>query len=92
MSPRSRSVSGRQNRSSRLCDIRAHQPIRRALVVDCEARMGLYLRPAANGIEQKRSLGELFDWYIDKAENKNKGREAKTGLTRIIGKRQFVGH
>lgn len=23
----------------------------------------VYLRPAANGIEQKRSLGELFDWY-----------------------------
>jgi putative transposase len=23
----------------------------------------VYLRPAANGIEQKRSLGEFFDWY-----------------------------
>jgi putative transposase len=22
----------------------------------------VYLRPAANGIEQKRSLGEFFDW------------------------------
>jgi transposase InsO family protein len=22
-----------------------------------------HLRPAANGIEQKRSLGEFFDWY-----------------------------
>ncbi len=24
----------------------------------------VYLRPAANGIEQKRSLAEFFDWYI----------------------------
>ena len=23
----------------------------------------VYLRPAANGIEQKRSLAEFFDWY-----------------------------
>src|SRR3984893_3166198 len=23
----------------------------------------VYLRPAANGIEQKRSLGAFFDWY-----------------------------
>ncbi len=23
----------------------------------------VYLRPAADGIEQKRSLGEFFDWY-----------------------------
>jgi transposase InsO family protein len=23
----------------------------------------VYLRPAANGIEQKRSRGEFFDWY-----------------------------
>ena len=23
----------------------------------------IYLRPAADGIEQKRSLGEFFDWY-----------------------------
>ena len=23
----------------------------------------VYLRPAANGIDQKRSLGEFFDWY-----------------------------
>ncbi len=23
----------------------------------------VYLRPAANGIEQTRSLGEFFDWY-----------------------------
>jgi putative transposase len=23
----------------------------------------VYLRPAANGIEQKRSLSEFFDWY-----------------------------
>ena len=23
----------------------------------------VYLRPAVNGIEQKRSLGEFFDWY-----------------------------
>lgn len=23
----------------------------------------VYLRPAANGLEQKRSLGEFFDWY-----------------------------
>jgi len=23
----------------------------------------VYLRPAANGIEQKRSLTEFFDWY-----------------------------
>jgi putative transposase len=23
----------------------------------------VYLRPATNGIEQKRSLGEFFDWY-----------------------------
>ena len=23
----------------------------------------VYLHPAANGIEQKRSLGEFFDWY-----------------------------
>jgi hypothetical protein len=23
----------------------------------------IYLRPAANGIEQKRSLAEFFDWY-----------------------------
>jgi putative transposase len=23
----------------------------------------VYLRPAANGIEQRRSLGEFFDWY-----------------------------
>ena len=24
---------------------------------------GVYLRPAANGIEQKRSLAAFFDWY-----------------------------
>jgi transposase InsO family protein len=23
----------------------------------------VYLRPAANGLEQKRSLAEFFDWY-----------------------------
>jgi putative transposase len=23
----------------------------------------VYLRPAANGLEQERSLGEFFDWY-----------------------------
>jgi putative transposase len=23
----------------------------------------VYLRPAANGIDQKRRLGEFFDWY-----------------------------
>jgi putative transposase len=23
----------------------------------------VYLRPATNGVEQKRSLGEFFDWY-----------------------------
>ena len=23
----------------------------------------MYSRPAANGIEQKRSLAEFFDWY-----------------------------
>jgi len=23
----------------------------------------VYLRPAANGIEQRRSLAEFFDWY-----------------------------
>src|SRR5438309_11000228 len=27
----------------------------------------VYLRPAANGIEQKRSLAEFFDWYNPKA-------------------------
>jgi putative transposase len=24
---------------------------------------GVYLRPAVNGIDHKRSLGEFFDWY-----------------------------
>jgi putative transposase len=26
-------------------------------------REWVYLRPAVNGIEQKRSLAEFFDWY-----------------------------
>ena len=29
----------------------------------------VYLRPAANGIEQKRSLGEFFDWYNHASEH-----------------------
>src|SRR6202040_28411 len=29
----------------------------------------VYLRPAANGIEQKRSLGESFDWYNRASEH-----------------------
>ena len=29
----------------------------------------VYLRPAANGIEQKRSLGEFFDWYNRASEH-----------------------
>ena len=29
----------------------------------------VYLRPAADGIEQKRSLGEFFDWYNRASEH-----------------------
>jgi putative transposase len=29
----------------------------------------VYLRPAANGIEQKRSLAEFFDWYNRASEH-----------------------
>jgi putative transposase len=40
----------------------ARQHFRRALVVAVKHEW-IYLRPAADGIEQKRSLGEFFDWY-----------------------------
>src|SRR5438552_2623237 len=33
----------------------------------------VYLRPAANGIEQKRSLGEFFDWYNDERQHQSLG-------------------
>ena len=44
----------------------------------------VYLHPAADGIEQKRSLGEFFDWYggavnlwtVGCAEPRRNGRAA----------------
>ena len=41
----------------------------------------VYLRPAANGIEQKRSLAEFFDWYICGVRIRRSGGEHRTRLT-----------
>jgi putative transposase len=41
-------------------------------VVDGEAR-GVYLRPAANALEQKRSLAEFFDWYNRRRPHQSPG-------------------
>jgi transposase InsO family protein len=41
----------------------------------------VYLRPAANGIEQKRSLGEFFDWYNLRVRIRRSDCEPRTRLT-----------
>jgi transposase InsO family protein len=44
----------------------------------------VYLRPAANGIEQKRSLGEFFDWYNLRRPHQALGWRTRRGLPRPI--------
>ena len=41
----------------------------------------VYLRPAANGIEQKRSLGAFFDWHICDVRIRRSAGEHRTRLT-----------
>jgi putative transposase len=52
----------------------------------------IYLRPAANGIEQKRSLGEFFDWYNLRHPRQALGwRTTGRGLPRPIDGRDGTG-
>jgi transposase InsO family protein len=41
----------------------------------------VYLRPAANGTEQKRSLGEFFDWYNLQPPHQGSAGEHRTRRT-----------
>jgi putative transposase len=41
----------------------------------------VYLRPAANGIEQKRSLAEFFDWYNFRVRISRSAGAHRTRLT-----------